>query len=620
MPSYVITGASRGLGFEFVRQLSQNPENVVIGLVRNRAAADSKVQAQGLKNVHIVEVDYTDLPSLKKAAEKVKDLTGGGLDYLINNAAQVSYISSHKSLVDLYAILVLELKILSRDSNMEPNNSDDDFSTMEKDLRDSFDINVIGVIKTINAFLPLIKKGTVKKVITISSGMADLDLINDLEVDVSAPYTISKGAVNIAMAKYNAVFKKEGILFLSISPGVVATERASEVSEEEKQAFGALAAKFATYAPDFKRPLTPEESVKAVLSVVHKASVQAGDRWWLWLPIDKVNITMESVKVSVKLLPFKNVQEAIIAARKDWSDTIDFNTTHHTRDEISAMVPEENGLRHVKPSFYSTRLSHWLELIASTQGVSAWHVIEIPRYLAKELASLYLTWCSGRGLGDDTREELKSMFPKTTTTGVKIDDIFQGDKWFLRVDYCSAKDSEAGHSVVESLDDLIDRLYTSMRAIRAIADILEEDPHEKPKVFLIPFNTAMDRSRECRVFCPPHKNRVSAISQYRWTEPFTFRDAEPAQQEAQDIYSAACVIHSQILEHAERKTDVETRKSIQDDGFTFDVLKPASGDIQLVEINPFGAMSGCGSCLFQWIRDAKLLYGLKEQVELRFAV
>ncbi|KAJ9215553.1 hypothetical protein DTO166G4_2923 [Paecilomyces variotii] len=255
MPSYAITGASRGLGFEFVRQLSQKPGNVVIGLVRNKAAADLKVQAQGLQNVHIIEVDYTDLPSLKKAAEEVKGLTGGGLDYLINNAALVSHISSSKTLADF----------------------DNDFSTMEKDLRDSFDINVLGVIKTINAFLPLIKKGTVKKVITISSGMADLELINDLEIPVGAPYSISKGAVNVAMAKYNAVFKQEGILFLSISPGMVATERATEeVSQEEKEGFDGLAAKFAAYAPDFKRPLTPEESVKAVLSVVEKASVQGG--------------------------------------------------------------------------------------------------------------------------------------------------------------------------------------------------------------------------------------------------------------------------------------------------------------------------------------------------------
>ncbi|KAJ9296537.1 hypothetical protein DTO271G3_5235 [Paecilomyces variotii] len=329
---------------------------------------------------------------------------------------------------------------------------------------------------------------------------------------------------------------------------------------------------------------------------------------------------MDSAKVNVNLLPFANVQDSITKARNEWTETRNFNTAHHTTDEISAVVPEENGLRHVKPSIYPTRTSHWLGLIASTQGMRTWHIFEISRYLAEELASLYLTWCSGRNLGDDTREELKSMFPKTTTVGVKAEDIFQGDKWFLRVDYCSAKDSEAGHSVVESLDNLIDRLYTSMRAIRAITDILEEDPREKPKIFLIPFNAAMDCSRECRVFCPPHKNRVAAISQYRWTEPFIFRDAATAQQEAHEIYSAACILHSQILEHAERTVEAETRKKMQDEGFTFDILRATSGDIQLVEINPFGAMSGCGSCLFQWIRDAKLLYGLKEQVELRFAV
>lgn len=39
---------------------------------------------------------------------------------------------------------------------------------------DAFAVNVVGVAKTITAFLPLIKKSTIKKVITISTGMADL--------------------------------------------------------------------------------------------------------------------------------------------------------------------------------------------------------------------------------------------------------------------------------------------------------------------------------------------------------------------------------------------------------------------------------------------------------------
>jgi NAD(P)-dependent dehydrogenase (short-subunit alcohol dehydrogenase family) len=64
-------------------------------------------------------------------------------------------------------------------------------------------------------------KGKVKKVIAISSGHADLDFINNFEVDGSALYSASKAALNTIVAKYNAQYKKDGILFLSLSPGVV---------------------------------------------------------------------------------------------------------------------------------------------------------------------------------------------------------------------------------------------------------------------------------------------------------------------------------------------------------------------------------------------------------------
>lgn len=38
----------------------------------------------------------------------------------------------------------------------------------------SFEVNVVGVVKTVHAFLPLIKRGRMKKVISISTGMADI--------------------------------------------------------------------------------------------------------------------------------------------------------------------------------------------------------------------------------------------------------------------------------------------------------------------------------------------------------------------------------------------------------------------------------------------------------------
>jgi hypothetical protein len=37
-------------------------------------------------------------------------------------------------------------------------------------------------------------------------------------------------------------------------------------------------------------------------------------------------------------------------------------------------------------------------------------------------------------------------------------------------------------------------------------------------------------------------------------------------------------------------------------------------EIQLIEINPFGALSRCEACLFNWGLDARVLYGLEEDM------
>ena len=97
---------------------------------------------------------------------------------------------------------------------------------MVEDLASSFKTNVIGVIQTINAFVPLLRKGTAKKVLTLSTGLASTDFVNEVEFDTSGPYAISKAAVNMAVALYNGLYKKEGILFMAISPGVVDTGNA----------------------------------------------------------------------------------------------------------------------------------------------------------------------------------------------------------------------------------------------------------------------------------------------------------------------------------------------------------------------------------------------------------
>lgn len=100
-------------------------------------------------------------------------------------------------------------------------NRDDKFEELEDVSSKLFRTNVVGNIHLFNLFIPLVMMGKVKKVIAISSGHADLDFINDLEVEVSALYAASKAAMNVIVAKFNAQYKKDGVLFVSISPGVV---------------------------------------------------------------------------------------------------------------------------------------------------------------------------------------------------------------------------------------------------------------------------------------------------------------------------------------------------------------------------------------------------------------
>jgi len=201
MVVYLVTGASRGLGYEFLRQLSQG-NNTVFGLVRTKAAAEKKVSEDGLKNIHIISADVTDTASLRAARAEVEKISPV-IDVLINNAAAITPRSAFNSLSDF----------------------EDAPEVLEEEMNINYQTNVLGVIKTINTFLPLVKKSSIKKVISISTGLADDALTNEYDLYEAAPYSISKAALNTAVAKYNARHGKssDGILFLSISPGLVNT-------------------------------------------------------------------------------------------------------------------------------------------------------------------------------------------------------------------------------------------------------------------------------------------------------------------------------------------------------------------------------------------------------------
>ncbi|KAI1747574.1 hypothetical protein F4782DRAFT_535234 [Xylaria castorea] len=257
MPSYVITGVSKGLGFEFLRQISSETSNTVIGLVRDKSATEKRVKEElsGRTNIHILHGDLKDYESLQAAAADTAVITGGGLDYLIANASQMSYWDSY----DPIGTLVQDPKRL------------------EEELTEQYQVTVIGNIKLYGSFMPLILKGHVKKVVAISTGLSDLDITNQLELELAPLYAIAKAGLNMMTAKFSAQYRKDGVLFMNVCPGIVDVGHSKNATPAQMASLMTMMGKFQTYAPHFQGPATPDKSIKDVISVWERASIEKGD-------------------------------------------------------------------------------------------------------------------------------------------------------------------------------------------------------------------------------------------------------------------------------------------------------------------------------------------------------
>ncbi|KAI3317774.1 putative short chain dehydrogenase [Xylariaceae sp. AK1471] len=255
MPSYVITGVSQGLGAEFLRHLSANPNNTVIGLVRDKATTDKKVAAElgNRSNVHILRADLTSHADLKQAAADTASITGGSVDYLIANAA---YVTGFDAFDGIDTLAEKKSKELS------------------EDFHRLLDVNVIGNVYFFNAFMPLILKGTGKKVLCITSGMADLGLTREVDLKQGALYGASKAAMNVMTAKYAAQYKEDGVTFVGVCPGTVDTGKSMDgLSQEQMQSMGELFGKFQKYQPAFKGQDPLDVAIPGVLKIFDNATL-----------------------------------------------------------------------------------------------------------------------------------------------------------------------------------------------------------------------------------------------------------------------------------------------------------------------------------------------------------
>ena len=189
MPVVLITGANRGLGFEFARQyLADGWE--IFAACRNPAAADElKRLAKGSRGkLTIVPMDVTNSESIRQAAEQ---LNGVAVDVLVNSAGVTGVSGQRAGHVDY------------------------------KSWARVLDVNTMGPLRVLESFIDHIARSERRLAVTITSGMGS---IGDNTSGGSIAYRSSKAAVNMVMRSAAIDLASRRVTCVVANPGWVKTD------------------------------------------------------------------------------------------------------------------------------------------------------------------------------------------------------------------------------------------------------------------------------------------------------------------------------------------------------------------------------------------------------------
>ncbi|SEO05801.1 SDR family NAD(P)-dependent oxidoreductase [Actinacidiphila rubida] len=190
MTTTFITGANKGLGHETARRLIALGHTVILG-ARDPERGAAAAAALGAR---FVRIDVTDDASVAAAAADVA-AHEGVVDVLVNNAGVHGPTGDPAALTGADALGVL-------------------------------DVNVIGVVRTTSAFLPLLRASEDPVIVNVSSGMGSIALTQNPdrpESSVVAPlYTASKAALTMLTSQYAKALTD--VRVNAADPGYTATD------------------------------------------------------------------------------------------------------------------------------------------------------------------------------------------------------------------------------------------------------------------------------------------------------------------------------------------------------------------------------------------------------------
>jgi NAD(P)-dependent dehydrogenase (short-subunit alcohol dehydrogenase family) len=183
MKTALITGANRGIGLEFARQLKEKGYYVIGCCRRPFVALELKLFAD-----EIIKLDVTsdeEILSLQKA------LNNRPIDLLVNNAG------------------------IGGEQGVTVGNID------RQNFVDVLNVNCISVVKLSDALLSNIEASREKNILVISSKMGS---ISDNQSGGSYAYRTSKAALNCVMRSFAINVADKGVHVMLIHPGWVKTD------------------------------------------------------------------------------------------------------------------------------------------------------------------------------------------------------------------------------------------------------------------------------------------------------------------------------------------------------------------------------------------------------------
>ncbi|MGI9341800.1 MAG: SDR family oxidoreductase [Gammaproteobacteria bacterium] len=189
VPTVLITGSNRGIGFEFAKQYAERGWNVIATARKPQNAEALKQLAAQHSNITIEQLDVTDYARVDELAEKYADTP---VDVLLHNAG-IGGGSENQYFLD-----------------------------MQWDVwRQVMEVNTLAPMKISEAFYPHVIASRDKKIVTVSSSEGSIAKANQPRLYF---YRTSKAALNMAMKNLAMQLKRKGVSVGMVNPGPTDTD------------------------------------------------------------------------------------------------------------------------------------------------------------------------------------------------------------------------------------------------------------------------------------------------------------------------------------------------------------------------------------------------------------